>query len=128
MTEGRQLFTAEIKTLAKGPSTYDPLETQSARSYHSRNKLRTRPFEPEADLQTFIPPLATPFLQQRLGIFQVQRVETFGEPVVDWHEEVMSRRTRDPARAQRRSPASKGGGRVGPIEQDAVPIHLPVRC
>ena len=56
MTEGRQLFTAEIKTLAKGPSTYDPLETQSARSDHSRNKLRTRPFEPEADLQTFIPP------------------------------------------------------------------------
>jgi hypothetical protein len=26
MTEGRQPFTAEIKTLAKGPSTYDPLE------------------------------------------------------------------------------------------------------
>ena len=26
MTEGRQLFTAEAKTLAKGPSTYDPLE------------------------------------------------------------------------------------------------------
>jgi hypothetical protein len=26
MTEGRQTFTAEIKTLAKGPSTYDPLE------------------------------------------------------------------------------------------------------
>jgi hypothetical protein len=25
MTEGRQPFTAEIKTLAKGPSTYDPL-------------------------------------------------------------------------------------------------------
>ena len=24
--EGRQPFTAEIKTLAKGPSTYDPLE------------------------------------------------------------------------------------------------------
>jgi hypothetical protein len=26
MTEGRQPFTAEIKTLAKGASTYDPLE------------------------------------------------------------------------------------------------------
>ena len=26
MTEGRQPFTAEIKTLAKGPSTYDPWE------------------------------------------------------------------------------------------------------
>jgi hypothetical protein len=26
MTEGRPPFTAEIKTLAKGPSTYDPLE------------------------------------------------------------------------------------------------------
>jgi hypothetical protein len=26
MTEGRQPFTAEIKTLAKRPSTYDPLE------------------------------------------------------------------------------------------------------
>ena len=26
MTEGRQPFTAEIKTLARGPSTYDPLE------------------------------------------------------------------------------------------------------
>ena len=26
MTEGRQTFTAEIKTLAKGPSTYDPSE------------------------------------------------------------------------------------------------------
>jgi hypothetical protein len=26
MTEGRQPFTAEIKTLAKGPSIYDPLE------------------------------------------------------------------------------------------------------
>jgi hypothetical protein len=26
MTEGRQPFTTEIKTLAKGPSTYDPLE------------------------------------------------------------------------------------------------------
>src|ERR1700722_11433462 len=28
MTEGRQPFTAEIKTLAKGPSTYDPLENK----------------------------------------------------------------------------------------------------
>jgi hypothetical protein len=28
MTEGRQPFTAEIKTLAKGPSTYDPLENE----------------------------------------------------------------------------------------------------
>ena len=26
MTEGRQPFAAEIKTLAKGQSTYDPLE------------------------------------------------------------------------------------------------------
>ena len=63
------------------------------------------------------------FLQQRLGIFQVQRVETFGEQVVDQHGEVMPRCTPDPARAGRRS----SGGRVGPIEQDAVPIHLPVR-
>ena len=29
MTEGRQPFTAEIKTLAKGQSTYDPLENES---------------------------------------------------------------------------------------------------
>jgi hypothetical protein len=28
MTEGRLPFTAEIKTLAKGPSTYDPLENK----------------------------------------------------------------------------------------------------
>ena len=28
MTEDRQPFTAEIKTLAKGPSTYDPLENK----------------------------------------------------------------------------------------------------
>ena len=68
-------------------------------------------------------PLATPVPPQRLGIFQVQRVETFGEQVVDRHEEVMSRCTPDPARARRRS----AGGRVGPIEQDAVRIHLPVR-
>jgi hypothetical protein len=26
MTEGRQPLTAEMKMLAKGPSTYDPLE------------------------------------------------------------------------------------------------------
>jgi hypothetical protein len=31
MTEGRQPFTAEIKTLAKGPSTYDPLENKIPR-------------------------------------------------------------------------------------------------
>ena len=31
MTEGRQPFTAEIKTLAKGPSTYDPLENTISR-------------------------------------------------------------------------------------------------
>jgi hypothetical protein len=31
MTEGRQPFTAEIKTLAKGPSTYDPLENDIRR-------------------------------------------------------------------------------------------------
>ena len=29
MTEGRQPFTAEIKTLAKGPSTYDPISEQN---------------------------------------------------------------------------------------------------
>jgi hypothetical protein len=32
MTEGRQPFTAEIKTLAKGPSTYDPLENTIGRT------------------------------------------------------------------------------------------------
>ena len=32
MTEGRQPFTAEIKTLAKGPSTYDPLEDSICRN------------------------------------------------------------------------------------------------
>jgi hypothetical protein len=31
MTEGRQPFTAEIKMLAKGPSTYDPLENEIRR-------------------------------------------------------------------------------------------------
>src|ERR1700727_2289378 len=36
MTEGRQPFTAEIKTLAKGPSTYDPLE-------NNIRKLRSLP-------------------------------------------------------------------------------------
>jgi hypothetical protein len=36
MTEGRQPFTAEIKTLAKGPSTYDPLENSiRTKSGHS---------------------------------------------------------------------------------------------
>ena len=37
MTEGRQPFTAEIKTLAKGPSTYDPLENTigGKRAYRS---------------------------------------------------------------------------------------------
>ena len=63
------------------------------------------------------------FLQQRLGIFQVQRVETFGEQVEDRHEEVMSRCTPDPARARGRS----AGGGVGPIGQDAVRIHFPGR-
>ena len=58
-------------------------------------------------------PLATPVPPSRLGIFQVQRVETFGEQVVDRHEEVVSRCTPDPARARRR-PAR---GRVGPIER-----------
>ena len=38
MTEGRQPFTAEIKTLAKGPSTYDPLENDIALPCHSRSK------------------------------------------------------------------------------------------
>jgi spore germination protein GerM len=39
MTEGRQPFTAEIKTLAKGPSTYDPLEN----SIDVNRTLRSRP-------------------------------------------------------------------------------------
>jgi hypothetical protein len=33
MTEGRQPFTAEIKTLAKGPSTYDPLDSGRPRHW-----------------------------------------------------------------------------------------------
>jgi hypothetical protein len=54
MTEGRQPFTAEIKTLAKGPSTYDPLENairrlqpagmrknRSFRERHSERSSRT---------------------------------------------------------------------------------------
>jgi hypothetical protein len=40
MTEGRQPFTAEIKLLAKGPSTYDPLENNIDLSGHSRSVLR----------------------------------------------------------------------------------------
>ena len=52
--EGRQRFTAEIKTLAKGPSTYDPLENairrlqpagmrknRSFRERHSERSSRT---------------------------------------------------------------------------------------
>src|SRR6202042_3968668 len=35
MTEGRQPFTAEIKTLAKGPSTYDPLQPISVNTGRS---------------------------------------------------------------------------------------------
>jgi hypothetical protein len=38
MTEGRQPFTAEIKTLAKGPSTYDPLENAIRR--HKPSAMR----------------------------------------------------------------------------------------
>jgi hypothetical protein len=38
MTEGRQPFTAEIKTLAKRPSTYDPFH--SGRPRHSGLPLR----------------------------------------------------------------------------------------
>jgi hypothetical protein len=37
MTEGRQPFTAEITTLAKGPSTYDPLENGIRRLPSSRS-------------------------------------------------------------------------------------------
>jgi len=42
MTEGRQPFTAEIKTLAKGPSTYDPLEN-SIRRLQPSGERRERP-------------------------------------------------------------------------------------
>jgi hypothetical protein len=35
MTEGRQPFTAEIKTLAKGPSTYDTLRTEGSNAEFS---------------------------------------------------------------------------------------------
>jgi hypothetical protein len=39
MTEGRQPFTAEIKTLAKGPSTYDPLENEIGRKKNLNGSL-----------------------------------------------------------------------------------------
>jgi hypothetical protein len=47
MTEGRQPFTAERKTLAKGPSTYDPLENsidvkQSSPTASVDGKARSR--------------------------------------------------------------------------------------
>jgi hypothetical protein len=40
MTEGRQPFTAEIKTLAKGPSTYDPLFASAALVVERRRRSR----------------------------------------------------------------------------------------
>jgi hypothetical protein len=90
----------------------------------SGNKLRTRLFEPEADLQTFAPPSrCASSSNSGLASFRSRVSKTFGEQVVDQHEEVMPRCTPDPARARRRSL----GGSVGPIERDAVPIHLPVR-
>src|SRR5271166_326912 len=46
MTEGRQPFTAEIKMLAKGPSTYDPLENaktgHSPRAWNGPNRTPRR--------------------------------------------------------------------------------------
>jgi hypothetical protein len=59
MTEGRQPFDAEIKTLAKGPSTYDPLENAIRRlrtdtgvafaqyTGHSLKARRTSQIDPE---------------------------------------------------------------------------------
>jgi hypothetical protein len=41
MTEGRQPFTAEIKTLAKGPSTYEPLEN-TIRRFESSGLCKTQ--------------------------------------------------------------------------------------
>jgi hypothetical protein len=43
MTEGRQPFTGEIKTLAKGPSTYDPLEN-AIRRHRPVGSRKWRPF------------------------------------------------------------------------------------
>jgi hypothetical protein len=43
MTEGRQPFTAEIKTLAKGPSTYDPFENTIRRHLPAVSR-KLRPF------------------------------------------------------------------------------------
>jgi hypothetical protein len=59
MTEGRQPLTAEIKTLAKGPSTYDPLGNRIVRlaMLTSPSKKPRR-----ALLQTEGPPLL--FLKQ----------------------------------------------------------------
>ena len=42
MTEGRQPFTAEIKTLAKGPSTYDPLENDIRQEGTLRRSTREK--------------------------------------------------------------------------------------
>jgi hypothetical protein len=39
MTEGRQPFTAQINTLAKGPSTYDPLARRSVPAARERNDV-----------------------------------------------------------------------------------------
>jgi hypothetical protein len=51
MTEGRQPFTAEIKTLAKGPSTYDPLENDIRKLRTFAEDLPNRSNRPEGDLQ-----------------------------------------------------------------------------
>jgi hypothetical protein len=43
MTEGRQPFTAEIKTLAKGPSTYDSFENDIGAERPSTRAILVRP-------------------------------------------------------------------------------------
>ncbi len=50
MTEGRQPFTAEIKTLAKGPSTYDPLENGIRKYRPFADGLANVPNRPEAEV------------------------------------------------------------------------------
>jgi hypothetical protein len=47
MTEGRQPFTAEIKTLAKGPSTYDPLENSIRKKRSFPTDWRTGQIDPK---------------------------------------------------------------------------------
>jgi hypothetical protein len=32
--------------------------------------------------------LSCQFVQQRLSLFQIERVEAFGEPAVDWSEKI----------------------------------------